>query len=469
MQQSPKKLFHVLRASASLLSLLSFLALNACNDTDFKGDADALEITITKEFIQDSYPVATTVHTQGHRGDQQSELFEQGEWGKLDILVVVDSSGSMIEEQTNLSTKLAPLLSHVSRADWQISVVTTDPAAGCQRALIKKSDANAATKFQNAVMAAGTKGTGYEEGVSQAVAGLKCVSWGQRWLRSDSAIAVLILSDEDNCSENSEAVYRCANASTRRSTFLTDYLSSIRTIGQDARVYGLIWHPSMSQSQCSTALVKGHEYAAAITATSGTWGSICDADYSPTLRAMSQDIAQILKYEFDLAHAPDDGTLQITVDGQIWDKFTLEGRHVKFTEVPPFGAKVDVSYRHGKEGELATGFPLEKAPIHDSIAVEVGGVKMEPGSYRWDDQLKKVVLTTAPGERSEVKFTYKEAIALNERFDIGKNADQATVAVTVDGQPVRGFTYDAPSGILTIRPAPAELAKIVVTFKEVKE
>src|SRR5690606_4392624 len=110
----------------------------ACSETEFKGSARQELPTIERSFKQLSYPETVATYTQGHTGDAQDENFEQGEWGPLDLLVVVDNSGTMIEEQTNLSTKLAPLLSHIDKSDWQIAVTTTDPSDGCQDALIKK-------------------------------------------------------------------------------------------------------------------------------------------------------------------------------------------------------------------------------------------------------------------------------------------------------------------------------------------
>ena len=113
------------------LNLMTFVS--ACNTTRFKGASGAgrLNPTVTKDFTQDDYPSVTTSHKQGRAGDPQSQNFEQGEWGMLDLLVVIDNSGSMTEEQANLSTKLQPLLSKIAKSNWQIAVVTTDPADGC--------------------------------------------------------------------------------------------------------------------------------------------------------------------------------------------------------------------------------------------------------------------------------------------------------------------------------------------------
>jgi len=442
--------------------LLPTLALAAaCNESNFKGRADKINPTVVKDFKQDEYPVVTTSHTQGHQGEPQDENFEQGEWGKLDILVVIDNSTSMIEEQQNLAAKLEPLLSHVEKADWQISVLTTYDQDTCQRALIKKADINAKTKFANAVNAGVNKYAGIERGIFRAVVGLKAECKPQPWLRPDSTLAVLIVSDEDNCSiENGQ--YACQGQPDLNSSYLYDYLATIRKPGTDAKVYGLIWEPGTT---CSTGHSQGTAYKEVIDNTGGKIGSICDADYSDTLRAMSKDIAQIVKYEFPLAHAPDDGTLQILVDNQNWDKFLLEGQIVKFTEPPPFGSKVIVNYRHGKQGDLVTTFPLDKVPVSDSIYVDVAGTKIAPATYRWDDNLKKVVFDVAPTERADVKITYKEKVELKNEFLVGPNVNPQTLVVLVNDAQMKDVSYDSVTGMIKITPTPPESASIKVSYQ----
>ncbi len=448
--------------------LTATLALAAaCNESNFKGRADKINPTIVKEFKQDEYPVVTTRHTQSHQGEPLDENFEQGEWGKLDILVVIDNSGSMAEEQAKLATKLEPLLSHIEKADWQIAVITTYEHDTCQRALIKKSDVSAKSKFASAVNVGINNQAGLERGVLRAVVGLKAKCKTQGWVRPDSTLAVLIVSDEDNCHLDVQKGYGCQGEPDLNPAYLTDYLASIRKPGIDAKVYGLIWHSSMTPTQCPSGLSQGHAYEKIINGTSGKWGSICDADYSTTLRAMSQDIAQIVKYEFPLAHVPDDGTLQILVDNRNWDKFLVDGKMVKFTQPPPFGSKVVVTYRHGKQGDLVKTFPLDKVPVADSIYVDVAGTKVTPGTYRWDDNLKKVVFDVAPTERADVKITYKEKIELKSEFDVGTNVDAKTLVVLVNDLVMKDVSYNSKTGMLKISPTPPESASIKVSYQTV--
>jgi len=442
--------------------VLGLSALIACNDSSFKGSSDKVHPQVTRELLQSAYPDALMVATQGFKGEPQNESFEQGEWGALDIQVVIDDSGSMQEEQANLATKIAPLLSKVARADWQIAVVTTDPGEGCQRALIKKSDTDAAQRFADAINA-GTQGTGIERPILQAVNGLKCGT--SPWVRPGSTLVTLLVTDEDNCLIDNQQGYGCNGEPDADGSFLVDYLKSIREVGKDAKVYGIYWDPSQSQSQCPTALGQAVRLSQVVQATGGTAGSICDGDFSTTLTAISNDVAQILKYEFDLAHDPDQGTLKITVDGQNWTQFILDGRKVRFTAPPPFGSKVLVNYTFGQSGEMRNDFPLDKVPVPGTFQVTINGQNVDPSTYSWDDKTQRLVFNVAPPENAAIRIVYKEKTPLNDTFAVGQGADPKTIAVYVDDQPVQGVVYNAVACTVKITPAPAAGAKIRVVYK----
>jgi hypothetical protein len=80
----------------------------------------------TDNFTQNTRLPQTEPFTQGTPGVTKNEQFTQaGKKGLVDILVVIDDSGSMDKEQVNLSTKLNELLVSIKDADWQVSVITT--------------------------------------------------------------------------------------------------------------------------------------------------------------------------------------------------------------------------------------------------------------------------------------------------------------------------------------------------------
>ena len=272
-----------------------------------------------------------------------TEVFAASYRGTLDLQIVVDNSGSMAEEQTNMATKLGALLTAVADSDWRISINSTDPKDGCQRALIKKGDPNSTVAFALAVQA-GTKGSSTEQSIFQAVEGLKGACVTEPWVRANSAVAVLFVTDEDNCSKgNCSTIF--STATKTDPSYLVNYLASIRVVGQNARAYGLFWHPSQAQATCPTGTTQATQLSQLVDLTKGTWGSICDLDYSTTLQKISKDMATVLQSRFILKKMPKDLSVAVWIDGvAVKTGYQIAGNVVTFTEAPTVKTEVKIVY-----------------------------------------------------------------------------------------------------------------------------
>jgi hypothetical protein len=427
-------------------------------------NADALssqDLNLVRERVQESSTFhqivrdqVTDRYTQGHLPSRASESFNQNQAGVLDIAIVIDNSGSMAEEQTNLASKLEPLLSFVSHADWRVGVVTTDPNNACMRAMIRKGDANADSTFRMAI-AAGTSGSGNEQGIRQAVAALACTT--PTWVRSQSTLAVLVVSDEDNCSNGKG----CNGTAWADETYLINYLSSIREVGVSARAYGIFSHPD---APCNTAANKGNTYARLVSQTGGQWGDICDADYSATLRAISQDMETILKNQFALQHEPLPGSLVVRVNGSVWQSgFSLSGNVLTFTDVPPQGAQIEVEYEYGGSG-MVDQVTLSKAPIPSTVVVSIDGQTLSSGEFTLKGSDKRTLeFAHRPTERSEIVAQYTRNQALLTQFTVQSGLATRPL-VKVNGQEISDYSYNSASGKVVLGQAPAEGAEIVISY-----
>jgi hypothetical protein len=416
----------------------------------------------TSNFTQLVRPIQSASFKQGQGAKLYREAFNQAQAaGVLDILVVVDNSGSMKEEQVNLSTKLSPLLNSVGGADWRIGVVTTDPNDGCQRALITKGQADASATFEAAVNA-GVSGSANERGVLQSVAGLSCPS--SQWVRPNSTVAVLIVSDEDNCSAGGGD---CGTDPWNSEKYLLDHLTKNmnRKLGTDARVYGLFRHPS--DSSCTTAPRSADQYAAAVAASSGTWGSICAADYSSTLQAISNNVAAILKQQFALQSAPNPSTLRVYVTDQSGTRtqttaYTLAGNVLTFTTPPPLRSTIDVEY-YTPEAPQLSAFDLGSPAYMGSVSVTLDGVAVPANAFSVAGQT--LSFAAPPPPDSQIAASFKKDIPLVSSFGLGIGVVASTLQVKVDGQAAQGVTFDAATGTLKFTPAPGEGAVIEATFR----
>lgn len=417
-----------------------------------------LSLTQSVELQQDVRPMVEEQFSQAKTQAIGSNQFTQTATptGDLDILIIIDNSGSMKEEQTNLSTKLSKLLSFVQDSNWRISVETTDPADPCGQYLIDRNTPNPEAAFAAAVNR-GITGSGNERGILQAVSGLQCN--GGQWLRANSTVAVLIVSDENNCSDGTKCTEDWANAS-----YLTNYLNQIRVGGMNARVYGLIWHPS--DLSCTDARRPGGIYAEAITNTSGAWGSVCDADYSNTLQAVSQNLGVILETQFPLSHSPDKGSAQVKVNGVVMENgYSIAGNLVVFDTAPADGATIDVSYSYGSANGGQTEFKLGKTGEVAGLEIYADGAKIDQAQFTHDPATGKVTFTDLPQAQS-IKVQYRDGELKKDGFPFSPEVSLAIseINIYINGELLSPHDWTHGEKEISFKTPPKDGAKIKIEF-----
>jgi hypothetical protein len=297
-------------------------------------------------------PIAMPADNSSKFEDVSEVFVQEGMRGAADILIVIDNSDSMREEQDNLSTKLNDLLVQVKDSDWQIGVVTTSVTTNrnvdtCSISMIKPSDSNFETKFKRAVTP-GVKGQALEQGIRQAVNGLRCTE--KPWVRPNSTVAVLIVSDEDNCSNGRG----CNDQPSKTEQYLIDYVEKDmgRTVGVNAGFYGIFSPPA---SRCFEALNDANQYQRLVNYQSNgniNYGKICDASYKETLQRISKNIATLLVNKFILKAVPDEGSVVVSGlkgDGDPIeaDDYVLAGSTLSFKpgSEPALKSSIGVNYR----------------------------------------------------------------------------------------------------------------------------
>ncbi|MBP9706365.1 MAG: hypothetical protein KBD78_01910 [Oligoflexales bacterium] len=141
----------------------------------------------------------------------------------LDIVLVIDNSVSMTAEQNIVQEFLPLILSSIEDFDWQIGITTTDVKGKdgikdtgdeCLHELIKKGEANIMPRFSKGVNV-GIDGAATERGLYMGAKSLlnnctvKNFASNGPWIRPNSAIAVIIVSDEKNCHGGDSTNGRC--------------------------------------------------------------------------------------------------------------------------------------------------------------------------------------------------------------------------------------------------------------------
>ncbi len=405
---------------------------------------------------------------QGTPGSSMKEQFvQQGKKGLVDILVVIDNSGSMSDEQQNLGSKMNYLLQAVNDAQWQIGVVTTSPkqnAAGadiCQITIIKPSDADATTKFANAINA-GLSGDGNEQGIRQAVNGLKCNE--NPWIRQDSSVAVLIVSDADNCSDGKG----CGSNAWASEIYLEDYVEKTmgREINKNAAFYGIFSPPG---NTCPSAESTGNIYQRLVNykipAGKSRYGRICDADYKSTLTMISNDIALLLKNQFELGSIPDSGSLTLKVDGQAIPaaNYKINNKTISFVEgkEPANGKTLTAEYAVGSI-PMFSKVVLTNAPAPETLSVKVGGSVLPASAYSVNG--KELSFKTQPAALSSITVDYRVAGVLSNAFALDKAPINNSLKVLVNDKAPVGMSYDAAANQVLFNPAPGDGSVIKISY-----
>ncbi len=266
---------------------------------------------------------------------------------KVDILMVIDDSGSMKEEQAELSQRLSAFTSVIGALDWQICMISTDPrldgnlkviAGTTDLYAINKNTPDFNNKFVNTVLSFGVKGSGEEQGIytaNQAV-----LRKDNRCFRADAAFATIILSDEDELSVgwdptlSKDSQYRLPG----KKNLPASLLANVATALGNQKIFtfhSLILKPGDTECMAKSGLHYGARYAELSILTSGIVASKCAANYGTELAAFGKSIIRSLD-TISLLCQPE-GAFKYTTNPEIRDLISnVKGNKVTFTPgLPP--------------------------------------------------------------------------------------------------------------------------------------
>ncbi|MBW1872430.1 MAG: hypothetical protein JRJ19_10215 [Deltaproteobacteria bacterium] len=302
-------------------------------------------------------------------GSLQVDTFDQKTAAQIDILWVIDNSGTMWEEQNNLADNFDSFIDIVenSDVDYQIGVVSTDmdkadhsgKLLGNPKIILR--GVNAKAQFAANVIV-GTDGAGNEKGLEAAFKALTepLISGANAgFLRPGSALAIIFVSDEDDKSFN-------------MITFYQRVFEQMKSVGNENRVVaGAIVgdQPDGCESQSTGTAEAGTRYHMLVQAVGGSIGSICSDDFSTTLNQLGLTVAG-LDRKFSLSdETPEESSITVKVNGVVIEKdfqegWTFENGSIFFngSYVPPPGATIEVSYLHPERE-----FVLSQKPLYDEL------------------------------------------------------------------------------------------------------
>jgi hypothetical protein len=251
----------------------------------------------------DEPSVVVTQRGEEHRAGTVTDQWEQTEVTKTDIIFVIDNSGSMGDEQANIATHALDFISALDNlaADYQIAVITTDDSNFVGPIITSSSPTRVADLSSQIVV--GTGGSAYEQGLAYAKyatspGGDATVVSG--FIRNDSLLNIIFVSDEDDFSVGTAASY-------------VTHFQSLKLDPAQVMLHAVVGDVP---GGCGTAR-PGVKYEAASIGTGGLFYSICSVDWGSNLQNLANG-AITSRVTFPLSNTPLGNTIRVHVDAVEW-------------------------------------------------------------------------------------------------------------------------------------------------------
>jgi hypothetical protein len=244
----------------------------------------------------------------------------------VDILWVIDNSGSMLTKQQNLANGFDSFASvFVNKGfNFNMAIVTTDTRAtglGGQAGefqgiptVITPSTANFANTFKaNVVVGSfGDPNAKALDAINLSLSTALLNGANTGFLRESAHLAVIILSDaDDNDSTATVASTKAFLSALKPQKF--DVIS--RTYKDNYTVSAVVVDTSNAgNAVCPAPFEDGVKFKQIASDTNGSIASICEADFSSGLDSISQRIAEAIT-EIPLSQAPQVATISVTFNG----------------------------------------------------------------------------------------------------------------------------------------------------------
>lgn len=279
---------------------------------------------------------------------------------KVDILVVVDNSGSMRDIQANMASRVSSLMNQVKDLDYRIAVTTTDPVDqttgdGHLLALTGFPNqyvitpamglANAQQALANTVQRPET-GSGSEQGIYATYRVIERAIAGEvnpkSFFRSDAAFSVILISDANESGitlkNKPQELINLVKLNWPNKKFIFNSLivrpNDATCLNSGREAYGPTY------DELSRLLGYGTTAGSII-------GTVCAVDYGSQLSGIGQSVQQLVKV-MDLDCSPiGNSTTSVSVvkDGVNYtDTYEIQGLKIVFQNNLPAG-KYTLSYQ----------------------------------------------------------------------------------------------------------------------------
>jgi hypothetical protein len=282
--------------------------------------------------------VETTQIGDGDVEQWFTDIWVQEEIPILDVLWVIDNSGSMGVFQANLGTNIMSFMNvfSTSGADYHMAVITTDSEEFSY--IVTPSTPSGLSVLSNLVMV-GVYGHGMERGIEMAYAALNSSMYagpGGLFFREDAILVVIFVSDEPDFS-------------SPWGTYIP-FFDAIKPAGKFIP-YGVIGDVPggcvYTGSGRSRNILGGLGYWDLINHYNGSWYSICAPDWGIQLQDLAGEVTN--SQSFLLSETdPIEDTIEVLINGQSTAEWSYDyaTNTVRFNDghTPTEGQSISIEY-----------------------------------------------------------------------------------------------------------------------------
>lgn len=320
---------------------------------------------------QPTDPTDTVKEEQGYILKTRSDfVIQEGTGGEVDILIVVDNSYSMYEEQKKMGERFGDFISTLNDVDWRLAFTTTDARTsysrdrfggnllnlvGAKGKVLTKNTPDLINVFRQTIDRRKDQqdcgfeiydipcASGTEEPLKAiTLAVTKSSSEHKAFFRQSAALAVIVLSDEDEMS------FGPRDATSPQT--VVNVVKSAFGPNKKFLVSGIIIQPndSICLAEQQPDGVVGNFVFNLSALTGGITRSLCDTDYKPSMKAISEKVRKVLKIEeIDLEFPPAENTVQLRfLPAENIVNWRVEKQKVIFSTPPKDGTRIEYSYKY---------------------------------------------------------------------------------------------------------------------------
>jgi hypothetical protein len=267
---------------------------------------------------------------------------------KVDILFVIDNSGSMEYEQQSMAARMSNFMSQINGLDYKIAVTTTDPSnqtygagnivkiKGLTNQYVITPDLGLATaqKVLGDTVQRTETGSGSEQGIYGTYRAIErsiaaTASPNKGFFRDGAGLAVVLISDEDES----------ATAPKNIPANLVSLVKNTWT-NKNFAFHSIITRPNDSICKKTYGATYGTVYAQMSALTGGIVGDVCASDYGSQLAGMGQSVQQMVKtIALDCAPIGDvRSSVQVKLNGSAYaGSYEVQGTKLVFDANLPAG------------------------------------------------------------------------------------------------------------------------------------